>query len=239
MASDSRRAKLWDLPVRLIHWSFVVLLPLLWWTAENGEMDLHMTLGLVMLGLVVFRVLWGLVGSSTARFASFVRGPITVISYLRGLSKSESETSAGHNPAGGWSVVLLLGLLAVDVGLGLIAQNVDGVTGSLNYLVSYDQAEQATELHELGFNILLAVIVLHIAAILFYTFVKKDRLVPPMITGSKDLPTAVTTPVMAPAWRILPCLLIAAALTWWVSIGAPTSLEQFNAPPPVDASEYM
>ncbi len=239
MPSATQRTKLWDLPVRVIHWSFVALLPLLWWTAENGKMDLHMTLGQVMLGLVTFRVLWGVIGSSTARFASFVRGPLTVISYLRRLAKGDGETVAGHNPAGGWSVVLLLALLALDLGLGLIAQNVDGVTGPLNYLVSYDQAEQATEWHELVFNIILALVVLHIAAILFYTFIKKDRLVPPMITGSKDLPAAMAAPTMAPAWRIIPCLLIALALAWWIAKGAPTSLEQLNAPPPMDASEYM
>lgn len=241
MQDELRRTKLWDLPVRLTHWGFVALLPALWWSAEFGKIDLHKTLGLVMLGLVVFRVLWGLIGSQTARFSQFVKGPGTVIAYMRGLrSGEEGAPNVGHNPMGAVSVVLLLGLLAAQVAIGLFTQDVDGIeSGPLNFMVSYDTADALREWHELGFNLILAFVVLHLAAILFYTFKKKDRLVPPMITGSKDLPASVPAPKMAPLWRAIPLIVIAAAFSWWIGKGAPTSLEQLNAPPPPDASEYM
>ncbi len=214
--------KLWDLPIRLVHWSFVALLPALWWTAENGRMDLHIQLGMVMLILVLFRILWGLFGSSTARFASFVRGPVSVARYMRGLFGKEGEAIVGHNPLGALSVVALLLLLAVQVGLGLFASDTDGLYyGPLNSLVGYDAAEAATEWHELGFNVILAVVVLHILAIVFYLTVKRDNLVGPMITGSKRYASPVSAPRMAPLWRALICLVIAWGIAGWVWSGAP------------------
>jgi len=241
MSEGMRRTKLWDLPVRLTHWSFVALLPALWGSAELGKIDLHKTLGLIMLGLVLFRILWGLIGSQTARFTQFVKGPSTVLAYMRGLRSGEEVAAVvGHNPMGAVSVVLLLGLLAAQVTVGLFTQDVDGVeSGPLNFMVTYETADSLRGVHELLFNLILAFVVLHLAAILFYTFKKKDRLVPPMITGSKDLPDTVLAPRMAPLWRALPLIVIAAAFSWWLGKGAPTSLEQLNAPPPPDASEYM
>lgn len=214
--------KLWDLPVRLVHWAFVLLLPALWWSAEEGDLELHKQLGMVMLILVVFRLLWGLVGSSSARFAGFLRGPRAVLRYVRGLFGRESEPVAGHNPLGGWSVALLLLLLAAQVGLGLIAQDTDGIeSGPLNYLVSYDTAEWAREMHELGFNVLLALVGVHVLAIVFYLAVKRDNLVGAMITGRRRFSAAVAAPRIAP-WRlVVVCLVIACAVGGWVWAGAP------------------
>jgi len=226
MAADGNGAaahvKLWDLPIRLVHWSFVALLPGLWWTAENGEMDLHIKLGMVMLILVVFRILWGLFGSSTARFARFVRGPITVGRYLRGLFGKEGEPIVGHNPLGALSVIALLLLLGAQVTLGLFASDTDGLYyGPLNSLLGYDAAETATELHELGFNVILAVVVIHVLAIVFYLTVKRDNLVTPMITGRKRYAGPVTAPKIAPWWRGVLCLAIAWGVAGWVWSGAP------------------
>jgi cytochrome b len=226
MAADGDGAaapvKLWDLPVRLVHWSFVALLPGLWWTAENGEMDLHIKLGMVMLILVVFRILWGLFGSSTARFARFVRGPIAVGRYLRGLFGKEGEAVVGHNPLGALSVVALLLLLGAQVTLGLFASDTDGLYyGPLNSLVGYDAAETATQLHELGFNMILAVVVIHVLAIVFYLAVKRDNLVAPMITGRKRYAGPVTAPKIAPWWRGVLCLVIAWGVAGWIWSGAP------------------
>ena len=241
MPEGMRRTKLWDLPVRLTHWSFVALLPALWWSGENGKIDLHKTLGLVMLGLVAFRILWGLVGSQTARFSQFIKGPSAVIAYIRGLRRgTEGAPAVGHNPLGAISVVLLLGLLAAQTAIGLFTQDVDGIeSGPLNYLVSYDTAENLRGLHGLGFNLILLFVIVHIAAIIYYTVVKKDRLVPPMITGSRDFPEGVVAPRMAPLWRAIPLILIAVALAWWLGKGAPTSLAQLNAEPAPSAEEYM
>src|ERR1041384_7437303 len=98
------KVQVWDLPVRLFHWAIVLLVPALWWTAENERLDLHITLGTAMLALVLFRLLWGIFGSSTARFAGFVRGPFGVMRYLSGRERG----GIGHNPLGGWSVLAML-----------------------------------------------------------------------------------------------------------------------------------
>lgn len=209
--------RLWDLPVRLVHWAFVLLIPALWWTGEEGDLERHKTVGLVMIGLVAFRILWGLFGSATARFASFIRGPGAILAYLRG-----GPAGLGHNPIGGWSAALMLLLLGGQAGFGLFAQDVDGLeSGPLSYLVSYDAADSAREWHHLGFDLILIVIGLHIAAILFYRLVKRDNLVTPMITGKREVEGAVAQPKLAPAWLALVCAALAAGFAWWIGKGAP------------------
>lgn len=242
-ATDSSElpvTRLWDLPVRLVHWSFPLLLVPLWLSAEKGRIELHKTLGLVMLALLAFRLLWGFVGSSTARFAGFVAGPGRVLAYVRGLrGGAEPAPVVGHNPLGGWSVLLLLALLTVQVGLGLIAQDTDGVqSGPLNHLVSYDTADLARELHEAVFNLILLFVAIHLAAIAYYRFGKRENLILPMITGTRRFAAPVLAPRIAPWWRAVLCAILAAALAWWISLGAP---KPGQAPPAkqMDAAEYM
>jgi cytochrome b len=216
------RIRLWDMPVRAIHWAIVLLMPALWWTGENSDMTLHKQLGYVMLALVVFRLFWGLTGSSTARFASFLKGPRAIASYASGLFGNEREVVVGHNPLGGWSAALLLVLLAAQIVIGLFAQDVDGIeSGPLTYLVSYDTADAARGWHHLLFNVLLGFIALHVAAILFYLIVKRDNLIGPMITGSKAFSAAVTQPRLGPVWLVVLGTLLSAALAWWISAGVP------------------
>lgn len=216
-ATAPEAVRLWDLPVRLVHWSFVALIPALWWTGEEGDLDTHKTIGLVMLALVLFRILWGFAGSSTARFANFVRGPAAILAYLRG---NDREPVVGHNPLGALSVVSLLGLLLAQVGLGLFAQDVDGMeSGPLSHFVSYDAADTARELHELGFNLLMALIVVHLLAIGWYALFRRDNLVAPMVSGRKRLSSLA--PRIAPLWRALVIAAIAAAFAYWISLGAP------------------
>ncbi len=209
---------LWDLPVRLVHWSFVALIPVLWWSAENGNLDLHKPVGYVMLALVLFRLIWGVIGSSTARFSSFVRGPSAVLRYLRG---DRSDQSIGHNPVGALSVLLLLTLLGAQIGLGLFALNDDMEGGPLSDLVSYDHAVQALGLHEIGFNLILVVIAIHVAAIAWYRVVKRDDLITPMVTGKRAYATTVEAPAIAPWWRVLISAAVAGGIAYWVSLGAP------------------
>jgi cytochrome b len=215
--------RLWDWPVRLVHWLFVLLLPALWWTAEQGNLTLHKQLGMVMLILLVFRILWGLVGSSTARFAGFLRGPLAVGRYVRSLFGGRAgEPAVGHNPLGGWSVVLLLLALVWQVGFGLITQDTDGLeSGPLNALVDYDTAEWARDMHELGFNLILALVAIHVLAILFYLVVKRDNLIGPMFTGRRRLAEGTTAPRIAPWWLALVCLFLAWAFAGWIWAGAP------------------
>lgn len=214
---------LWDLPVRFIHWAFVVLIPALWWTAENGKMALHMQIGTVMLQLLVIRVLWGFVGGSTARFAAFVRGPRAVLDHLRGRTGAAPTAGhdVGHNAAGGWSVIALLGLLSLQVTFGLFAGDEDdGVTGPLNHLVSFTTADRATQLHGLGFNLILALVVLHVGAVLFYRVVKRDNLIAPMVTGKRALPAGTRGLVRAPDWRFFACVVAAWLVGWAIWSGA-------------------
>jgi len=211
------RVKVWDAPTRVFHWALVVLIPLSWWTAEQEMFDLHVPLGLVTLGLLLFRLMWGLVGGSTARFAAFVKGPRAAIGYLSG----RVPPVLGHNPFGGWSVIAMLAALATQVGLGLFAGDEDGLeSGPLAHLVSYDLAEEIADLHEDMFNVLLVLIALHVAAILFYAIVRRRNLVKPMITGSDDAPEGTPPMRQAPAWRFVLAAGAAAAATLWIAAGA-------------------
>lgn len=215
---------LWDLPLRIVHWSLALLLPALWWTHRAGKMDLHQTLGYVTLGLLIFRIYWGFAGGSTARFRNFLKGPRAILSYLRILRGDRGEPVVGHNPLGGWSALALLGLLALQVGLGLIAIDEDGiVSGPLADLVSFETSESARDWHERIFNVLLGLVALHVAAILFYLLFKRDNLIGPMLSGRKRLPAAARPPSFVPAWRAAVGLLLAAGLAVWISQGAPMS----------------
>jgi len=209
----------WDLPVRLFHWLLVTLIAFSWWSAENERVDLHIWSGIFVLTLLVFRILWGFFGSSTARFAAFVRGPGAVADYLR---NPGDWRGIGHTPLGALSVIALLALIAVQVGLGLIISDEDGVnSGPLADLVSFDTAESARDLHELLFNVLLALVALHVAAIVFYRLILGKRLTSAMITGrGKAGPGAVP---MRPAkwWAALVCFLAALAFARWIVAGAP------------------
>ncbi|WP_310535128.1 cytochrome b/b6 domain-containing protein [Novosphingobium sp.] len=240
MQPPLRRTRLWDLPIRLVHWSLVALLPAMWWTAENDNLSLHMTLGYAVLAIVAFRIIWGFVGSSNARFSQFLKGPGAVAGYLRGFfSGGPAKAHAGHNPAGGWSVIILLSLLAGQVGVGLFALNEDNVGSPLTSLVDYETARSLAEIHELGFNLILAFVVIHLAAVLYYSLIKKDRIVPPMVTGSRDLPEDVEAPRIAPLWKAAVVMVITAAFAYWIAKGMPTSLEQLTQPPPPSAEDYM
>jgi cytochrome b len=217
-AERSARTAIWDWPVRLCHWLFVLLIPLAWWTAEEHMFDWHLRIGILMLALLVFRIIWGFVGSSTARFANFLRGPSAALSYMRG----QWPEKLGHNPIGGWSAGALLVLMVVQVGLGLFATDEDGLaSGPLNAWVSFDTGEQIKDLHEANFNILLAFIALHVAAIIFYAVVKRTNLVLPMITGWMAKAGGES---MRAAPRGHAALAAAAALAfaYWIFLGAPT-----------------
>ena len=207
--------RVWDLPVRLFHWSLVLLVPALWWTAETDRMDTHMLLGEIMLGLLLFRLLWGVLGSSTARFASFVKGPRAVLRYLRGGARG-----LGHNPVGGWSVVLMLLALSVQVGLGLFASDEDGIySGPLSrHMPDLESAHTLAERHETVFWVIVALIALHVLAILWYRLVRRDDLVTPMLTGRGQAGDAGEALVPAPLWRFLLATALAVGLTLVITL---------------------
>jgi cytochrome b len=216
VSSDNSAAiRVWDWPVRLTHWLFVFCIALSWWTAETREMDWHRYSGYSLLGLLIFRVYWGFAGSSSARFSHFLRGPGGVMAYLR--ESREAHRDAGHNPLGGWSVVAMLTLMLAQVLIGLFVSDVDGLeSGPLSYLVSFDTSRTLAEIHEWVFNGILTLAGLHIAAILFYLLVKRDNLVIAMMTGHRrNVRMRAMRPV--PVWRVLPGILLATSVVWWVA----------------------
>ncbi|HZU51261.1 MAG TPA: cytochrome b/b6 domain-containing protein [Sphingomicrobium sp.] len=211
-----RSQLVWDLPVRLFHWLLAALIVFSWWSVHHHHTDWHIWSGCAILTLLIFRILWGFFGSSTSRFTGFVRGPRAVGAYLRG-----EWFGIGHNPLGALSVLALLAAVAVQVALGLVAQDEDGIyMGPLARLVTSDQSDKARALHSAWFNVLLGLIVLHLAAIAFYK-VRGIGLTRAMISGKTDLGANLPPMRAGKWWAALICLAIAIAITRWVIAGAP------------------
>ena len=212
------RAKLWDAPVRIVHWLLVVLIAFSWWASED-HLTWHRWSGYTILGLVVFRILWGFAGGGAARFASFVKGPRATLEYARSLPERAPSSVPGHNPLGGWSVLALLAVLAVQVTTGLFAVDIDAFeAGPLSDRVSFETGRAIAEIHELSFRVLQVLVVVHVAAVLFYLFYKRTNLIAPMITGRRTFPQDPGL-AGAPAWRLVVAAAAAAAFAWFVSKG--------------------
>jgi cytochrome b len=212
-ATEGTPVAVWDLPTRLFHWALVLLIAAAWWTAEEEMHEWHERTGLAVLGLIVFRLVWGVIGSSTARFSSFVMGPRGIVGYLRG----RTANVLGHNPLGALSVLALLAVVSVQVGLGLFASDEDGLlSGPLSHWISDDAAEEVTDLHADLFDWLLILIGVHVAAILFYLAVKRDNLIAPMLHGRRNAPPGTAPMEGAPLWRFAVAAAIAVAVVWIV-----------------------
>lgn len=183
MTRPTDKAYVWDLPVRLFHWLLVASVIGAFVTAKIGgnAMIWHGRLGLVILGLLVFRIVWGLVGSTYARFLHFVRGPQAILAYLHGHWQGQ-----GHNPLGALSVLGLLGILLAQAITGLFANDDIAFYGYLAKLIETDCSNDMTRIHHLLEKLLMLLVALHIAAILFYARIKKHNLVKPMISGWAD-----------------------------------------------------
>jgi cytochrome b len=212
--------KVWDLPTRLFHWTIVLLIGAAWYSAESGLMEWHYRAGISAVGLVAFRLIWGFVGSRTARFASFLRSPRAVADHL--LGRSATPPRAGHNPLGGYSVITMLAVLVLQVSTGVLAVDVDGIeSGPLSYLVSFDDGRFAAEIHSASFVAIQVLVVLHVLAIAVYRL-RGRRLVMPMITG-RD-PQLTEEPEGMPSGgslRALVSLVAASGVAWWINAGAP------------------
>ncbi|HEY0844980.1 MAG TPA: cytochrome b/b6 domain-containing protein [Noviherbaspirillum sp.] len=191
------RVRVWDLPLRLFHWLLAVLvigsLVTGLFGAELGlrAAEWHKLFGYAVLVLLLFRLLWGFVGGTYARFGSFVRGPRAVAAYLGELTgRRAPRPMVGHNPLGGWSTLAMLLCLSVQAGTGLFLADEDlGLEGPLSKYVSGVVADRLGTVHETNFMVLLFLIGLHLAAIAFYRLAKGQNLVKPMITGFKELPS--------------------------------------------------
>jgi len=218
-----KTVRVWDLPTRLFHWLLVVAIVAAYITGDQGGNWLiwHGRIGIFIVGLITFRLVWGFVGSTYARFATFVRGPQTIRAYLQGRWQG-----LGHNPLGALSVLGLLAVVGLQVASGLFSNNDDtGYAGFLAGLISSDLSGQITGLHKKIIDGLLILIGLHLAAIIFYTRFKKEKLVKPMITGNTE--SAAGEPARGGGWVALIAALLIAFAAMWAASGA-----WLPAPPP-------
>ncbi len=229
VAADSSRDErrlVWDLPVRIFHWLFAASILASWGTAELGFswMKWHIRLGYWMIGLLSFRVLWGFVGPRHARFTSFLKGPRSVWRYAKGLAGADEEIhTVGHNPLGGLMVIIMLLLVSFQVSTGLFATDDIAWTGPYYPTVSNGTAEYLTGLHHFNFNLIWAAIGLHIGAILYYAFIKRQNLVPAMLHGHKPaamVPLGHHIP-SSQLWKAFAVMVVSAAIVYAVFAGAP------------------
>lgn len=208
---------LWDLPTRVFHWSLVVLILVAWFSAEEN-MLIHRWSGYGVLGLLVFRLWWGVAGGSTARFASFLKGPKTTLAYLKTVGDRSPSHSGGHNPVGAWSVVAMIVVMLALTVLGLFAGDIDGIeSGPLTYLVSFDTSRLCAEWHELLFRVLQGLVVLHLLAVAYYWAWKRQNLIGAMITGKSAFASQALRP--ARLWSLAVGLVLAVGVAWLVARG--------------------
>lgn len=211
--------RVWDLPTRLFHWLLAVCFVGSFVTVKTGGfwMDYHLWFGYATVALLIFRLIWGVVGPDSARFSRFVKGPGTVLAYLRG----QHVGGTGHSPLGALSVVAMLLALAVQAGSGLFADDGIFTSGPLAGQVSAATADTLTAIHQTGEPILLALIGLHLVAIAWYVLVRRRALVRAMVTGDKrrgDVPER-STPTQDDGtirWRALVVAMLAAGATFLI-----------------------
>jgi cytochrome b len=213
--------RVWDLPTRMFHWllavAVVTALATGWW--GEGALLWHMRCGLVVMALLLFRLAWGLVGGRWSRFASFIYAPTTLWRYLRGQARATDHLEVGHNPLGSLSVFALLGLLLLQVITGTVVDDEISTRGPLNRFVSNALALSATSWHKAyGKWALMALVALHLGAIVFYLLRQHHNLIAPMLHGDKRLPPATPASVDTVRTRLLALTLVlaSAAFAFWV-----------------------
>ena len=180
-----KRITIWDLPTRIFHWTLLILVSAAIISAQIGgnAMEWHSRFGAGVLGLLAFRLTWGVIGSTYARFMTFVRGPGVIVAYLRG-----QWQGVGHNPLGALSVLGMLAVLLAQGLTGLFANDDIAFRGPYAILVSNDTSAWITGLHKTNVWVLGFLIAAHLGTIAFYAWVKKDNLVQPMLLGYKEVP---------------------------------------------------
>ncbi len=195
-------ATVWDLPLRLFHWALVLLFIVAYVSGSRpGYYALHKGAGYGILGLLIFRLVWGLIGPRPARFASFVRGPAAALGHLKELLHRQHRPLPGHNPLGGWAVVAILVLTAVQTVSGLFATTFD-YEGPLARLLSDAVQDMMASLHAFNMNLLLVILSVHLAGIAATSFLARENLVASMIHGRKNLPISELAAVrLVPRWR--------------------------------------
>jgi cytochrome b len=190
---SSRQVEVRDLPVRVFHWSLVLLILFSWWSAEQrgNWIFYHLWSGYAILALLLFRIGWGFAGSEHARFSDFLYGPRAVLRFIRTLPGRQAPQYAGYHPLGGWIIVLILTCLLLQAVTGLFANDDIVTEGPLYHWVNKETSDFLTTVHKYNFDVFLALAGTHIAAQLFYLGYKSTNLIKPMFTGRKALPESV------------------------------------------------
>lgn len=217
--------RVWDLPTRIFHWALafcVVSSVISAWLGGNA-MVWHFRLGYAVFALLAFRLVWGLMGGRWSRFAAFLYAPSTTLRYLRGDGRADEHLHIGHNPLGAFSVFGLIGILGLQVGTGLFADDEISNSGPLLKYVSGATSSLLTSWHKnFGQWLIIGLVVLHIAAVLFYLFKKKQNLIGPMLTGDKLLHPAVPSSTDHALSRVIALVLFAlcaAGVAWVAALG--------------------
>ncbi len=214
-----RAVMIWDLPTRLFHWLLAALVVASFASGKiaGNAMVYHEWCGGAILALLLFRAVWGFIGSTPSRFRTFLSGPSTVFRYALTLLRRDADQHLSHNPLGGWSVMAMLLVLLIQAGTGLFANDDIATEGPLYKWVSKAASDRLTSVHRLNQDVIIFLAAVHVAAVLFHLIYKKENLITAMITGKKSWkgsPKAEMTP--APVWR--------AALAAAVAAGAVYSL---------------
>lgn len=207
--------RVWDLPTRLFHWAIVLLVLTSYVSVQMEWINVHYWSGYTTLTLLLFRLAWGFVGSETSRFRQFLRSPAAGLAHLAKFRDREPDREIGHNAAGGWMVLLMLAALLLQAGTGLFAGNPkENYGGPFMRQVAPATQHALTTLHSLNFNLILALIALHVAAIVAYAAVKRHDLVRAMVTGRKRLPANMRQPAFASPLLAGAALGAAALFVW-------------------------
>ena len=218
IADRAVRVPVWDAPVRLFHWTLAIMVVFSFVTGKvaGSWLEWHMRSGYAILALLLFRLAWGVVGSQTARFAAFVRGPRAGVEYLRVILAGRPPQLPGHNPLGGWMVILMLAILLVQAATGLFVDDEISTQGPLAVKVSNAVVARMTTVHRYNEWVILGAIVLHVIAIATYYWGLRVNLVGPMVHGKMTLPAPVAPLRMAPSWLAVALFAIACAAVYWL-----------------------
>ena len=227
----SKHVLIWDLPLRIFHWLFAFTVIASWYTSDqdNDLIELHMQLGYFALGLLVFRVLWGFVGTKHSLFTSFIPTPKRLVLYIKNLSNNRIESNVGHNPLGSLMVILMILLISLQAISGLFINDDVFSSGPYYESVSKDIEKIMVFLHHNVFDFMIAAIILHLVAIGYYVRIKKQSLILPMITGKKAEKINNTLEIKhSKLWTALLVVIVAAIFVYWlVVVNAPVIEEYF------------
>ncbi len=237
----SEKRLVWDLPLRAFHWLLFLSIVGLWVTGKSDAdymdwltkhfditwMEWHFRIGYFVIGLLLFRIIWGFIGPKHARFVNFVPGPVKFFSYLGGVFKRDSKPAIGHNPMGAVMVLVLLASVGLQAFTGLFTSDDIVWAGPYNSAVNSDLANKMGAIHHENYEILLVLVGVHIAAILYYAIWKRQRLVPAMVTGKKPAEEVPASEAI-PGSQLLKALIVAL-----LCVGAVTVLVKKAPAPPV------